>query len=185
MSAPRLLAISPGRPGPWVEELAELRAAGVEELLLRLVEAPEALEEVLERAPTGLRLRVRPFREEDRRLARSRGLPLHAPGAASCSCHDAAGLQAAQGDFALLSPIFPPSSKPADARRPLGIPGLAALASVAPLPVLALGGVGPDRVAACRRAGAFGVAGIGAFFADGRLRRDGARAMVEASRAAG
>ncbi|HEY1097653.1 MAG TPA: thiamine phosphate synthase [Myxococcota bacterium] len=60
-------------------------------------------------------------------------------------------------DYVTWSPVFAPASKQ-DARAPIGV---AALQGHRP-PVLALGGVDVDRVAACRAAGARGVAVIGA-----------------------
>lgn len=75
------------------------------------------------------------------------------------SCHDRAGLAAAAragADYATLSPIFPSPSKPGYGP----VLGPASLAD-APLPVLALGGVGPDNLAACRKAGAAGAAVMG------------------------
>jgi len=75
------------------------------------------------------------------------------------SCHHPGELKAAAAagaDYATLSPIFPSASKPGYGPAL----GPAALAD-APLPVLALGGVGPDNLAACRKAGAAGAALMG------------------------
>ncbi|MBH23971.1 MAG: thiamine phosphate synthase [Myxococcales bacterium] len=69
-------------------------------------------------------------------------------------------------DAATLSPIFPPGSKPDDTRPTLGVSKLADACARAPLPVIALGGITPARVAACRRAGAAGVATISGVFGD-------------------
>jgi thiamine-phosphate pyrophosphorylase len=60
--------------------------------------------------------------------------------------------------FAVFGPVFETPSKRAFGPPP-GLEGLAAAAS-AGLPLLALGGVSPDRAAACRAAGARGVACI-------------------------
>jgi thiamine-phosphate pyrophosphorylase len=80
------------------------------------------------------------------------------------SCHGPAELAAARREgvaYATLSPVFPTASKPGYGPA-LGPDGLAdAVAAVPDLPVLALGGVGPGRVAACRSAGAHGVAVMG------------------------
>lgn len=77
------------------------------------------------------------------------------------SCHDEAGIaDAARGGahYATLSPILPsPGKGPAL--------GLDALRGPFPLPVLALGGVGPAEAGAAVQAGATGVAGIRAFLA--------------------
>lgn len=80
------------------------------------------------------------------------------------SCHDQAGLLAAEAqgaDWAFLSPIFAPHSKPA-ASPPLGLDGFAATIAGLALPVAALGGVLPAHVAPLLAAGACGVATIGA-----------------------
>jgi len=194
--APRVLAISPPRPGAWVDQLDALANAGVDGLVLRLVGAPDRLADVLARVDgTRLPLWVRPVRAADVALALAADLPLHLPatvpvppGATTWgrSCHGAAALAdaAAEGSrYALLSPVFSPGSKPGDTRPTLGVDGLAAM-QPAGLPVLALGGIDPARAAACVRAGAHGVAGIGAFFADAHVRRNAARALVDAVRGA-
>jgi len=75
--------------------------------------------------------------------------------------------QAGDLDYLLCGTVFPSASKPADA--PIG--GLDALretCAVARPPVLAIGGITPARVAACREAGAAGVAAIGVFLPVGR-----------------
>ncbi len=61
----------------------------------------------------------------------------------SASCHDAAQLQLAAdagADFALLSPVFPTASHPGMPH--LGVQRFIELANAAPLPVVALGGIG-------------------------------------------
>jgi thiamine-phosphate pyrophosphorylase len=60
-----------------------------------------------------------------------------------------------------LSPVFSPSSKPADPRQPLGLEGLERLAARCARPVVALGGVDARRAGACIRAGAAAVAVLG------------------------
>jgi thiamine-phosphate pyrophosphorylase len=75
--------------------------------------------------------------------------------------HDAevAAAAAAGADYATLSPIFATASKPGYGPAL----GVAALARAAPhgLPVLALGGVTPERVDDCLNAGAAGIAVMG------------------------
>lgn len=86
------------------------------------------------------------------------------------SCHDVAGLRraaAAGVDYALLSPVAPPTSK-APSQDPLGIDGFAAaLGALGPraLPVYALGGVVPALAGPLRRAGAAGIASLGGVLA--------------------
>ncbi len=79
------------------------------------------------------------------------------------SCHSPAEVTAAaagSADYASLSPIFLTQSKPGYGPA-LGIERLAAIAEGCALPLVALGGLTPDRTAACREAGAKGVAVMG------------------------
>lgn len=90
------------------------------------------------------------------------------------SCHDPAGLtRAAQGgaSYATLSPVFHSPGK----GTPLGLPRFADWTLTARLPVFALGGVNAASAAALKRAGASGLAVIGAVFAAS----DPARAVHE------
>ncbi len=86
------------------------------------------------------------------------------------SCHDAGEVaRAAQQscDWASVSPIWTTASKPGYGPA-LGVPGLAALLPGAP-PAYALGGVtNPASARACRQAGAYGVAAVGAVLRAGR-----------------
>lgn len=60
-------------------------------------------------------------------------------------------------DYYFFSPIFPTSSKPD--QPPTGTGPLRAFCqAAAPVPVFALGGITPERVSACRAAGAQGIA---------------------------
>jgi thiamine-phosphate pyrophosphorylase len=77
------------------------------------------------------------------------------------SRHDGAGVREAAeagASYATLSPVFESPGK----GMPLGLEAFAAVARTAPLPVVALGGVRPERCAACFEAGAAAVAAIGA-----------------------
>lgn len=79
----------------------------------------------------------------------------------SAAAHSSAAAQAAAAagaHFVVFGAVFPPLSK---AGQGLGIEALAAVAQASTLPVLAVGGVLPAGVAACRLAGAAGVATIG------------------------
>ena len=65
----------------------------------------------------------------------------------SAAVHDEAELLRAQGaDLVLLSPVFSPGSKAADARPTLGREGYARLRALSRCPALALGGVTLERV---------------------------------------
>lgn len=80
------------------------------------------------------------------------------------SAHDAAELaRAAAGgaDYATLSPMFLSASKPGYGPA-LGGAALARLAAGVSIPVLALGGIDPARIASCIDGGAAGVAVMGA-----------------------
>lgn len=82
------------------------------------------------------------------------------------SAHSVADAEAAAEtglDYVTLSPIFTTTSKPGYGPA-LGVEGLARAAQRS-LPVYALGGLTPGRIAACRRAGAAGVAVMGGIMA--------------------
>jgi thiamine monophosphate synthase len=84
------------------------------------------------------------------------------PGAASV--HSVAALrraEAAGARFAAFGPVWSPSWKPGPAR---GLVDLAQVVRAARIPVLAIGGVTPERVAECLHAGAAGVAVVSGVF---------------------
>ena len=84
----------------------------------------------------------------------------------SAHCPEEAFVASVAGaDYVFLSPIFPPNSKPAD-RPPLGVEVLEQACSTLQCPVYALGGVSAQNAAACRHAGAKGVAMIGSILLD-------------------
>lgn len=75
----------------------------------------------------------------------------------SAAVHSEAEARAAAGaDLALVGPVFPPGSKPEDARAPLGLEGLAALRAVLPCPAFALGGVRAENAGPLGRAAVIG-----------------------------
>lgn len=87
-------------------------------------------------------------------------------GLAGASCHTAAELARAMAlelDFAVLGPVKPTASHP-DA-RPLGWEGFERIARGASIPVYAIGGMQPADLDPAWRAGAHGVAMIGAAWA--------------------
>ncbi len=144
-------------------------AAGLPTLLLRADRVPLALIGL----PTQVILHARD--PGALALATRYGLGLHLPATASLaeirrafagplgqSTHtpaEARAALAAGADWVFLSPIFPPTSKPTDRRPPLGVEALRGIGNV-----VALGGITPDRVAACRAAGAVAVAVLGGIF---------------------
>jgi thiamine-phosphate diphosphorylase len=83
-------------------------------------------------------------------------------GASGTAPDHMSGSAAGGVDYATVSPVYATSSKPGYGPV-LGLDGLAALASVAGLPVYALGGITtPEQARACLEAGATGVAVMGA-----------------------
>jgi len=82
------------------------------------------------------------------------------------SVHTASEAAAAvETDYLIFGTVFPTRSKP-DAAPVAGLDGLRAACASTAVPVLAIGGITPGRVADCRRSGAAGVAAIGAFFSE-------------------
>lgn len=106
------------------------------------------------------------------------GCGLHVPsstpvpawdGLVGVSCHspDEVLTAADQGaDYALLSPMFRPISKPLDTRPPLSIEAVLSCQRRAGLPVLVLGGVTPERAAWLLDQGVYGVAVLGVLAED-------------------
>ena len=76
------------------------------------------------------------------------------------SAHDEEGIaddRAPNVDYYFFSPVYATSSKPD--QSPAGVPALRSFCQTAsPTPTVALGGITPDRVEACRHAHAEGVA---------------------------
>ena len=109
-------------------------------------------------------------------LAQYAGLHLSERHAAQCACpalpsllgvsvhsREALAQAAALGaSFAVFGPVFDPGSKPGV--HGVGMDALHKITANAPIPVLAIGGVTPDRVRACLGAGAWGVACVTPIF---------------------
>ncbi|MET0506957.1 MAG: Nudix family hydrolase [Burkholderiaceae bacterium] len=77
----------------------------------------------------------------------------------AASCHEPADLLLADragADLAVFGPVLPTASHPSAAG--LGWTGLARAIATTPLPVFALGGVGPEDLDRARRSGAHGIA---------------------------
>ncbi|MGZ3457524.1 MAG: thiamine phosphate synthase [Archangium sp.] len=76
----------------------------------------------------------------------------------SVAVHDEQEAHQARGaDLALVSPVFPPGSKPNDTRPPLGPEGFRRLASALSCPALALGGITAGRASLLTGAAGFAV----------------------------
>lgn len=89
-----------------------------------------------------------------------------APMLLGASCHSAQELRGAAeagADYALLSPVYAPTSKETDLAL-LGEEGFLRLAGAARIPVLALGGITPERANELMRHGAAGVGVMGGIF---------------------
>jgi thiamine-phosphate diphosphorylase len=83
----------------------------------------------------------------------------------SAACHSRAQLVHAErigADFVTLSPVLPTQSHPAEPS--LGWPRFQTLASQVSLPIYALGGMTPAYASDARAHGAYGIAGISAFW---------------------
>ncbi len=83
----------------------------------------------------------------------------------SASCHSSAELSLANAigcDFATLSPVLPTLSHPGAPK--LGWPRVTEYLSAQSLPVFALGGLAATDLAVAKAAGAWGIAGISAFW---------------------
>lgn len=87
-------------------------------------------------------------------------------------------------DYVLFGTVFPSESKQPGSQV-AGLGALAAAVRAFACPVIAIGGLTPDRAGECLRVGAAGVAAIGAFLPPGRARDAlGVETAVSAFRAA-
>lgn len=181
--APRLLLVTDaqGTKLPLLDLAREAAAGGVDAIYLRDVAlAPEVLaglvREIRQRTGDGVAILVNGgpevalatgawlhLRERDMNPIEARamlgphvliGKSVHSPKIAAAS---------SGADYVLAGHVYPSSSKPG--LPPLGLDSLAAIAAAAPCPTLAIGGMTPERVADVVRAGAAGVAVIGAIAA--------------------
>ncbi|MBB3677890.1 thiamine-phosphate pyrophosphorylase [Modestobacter versicolor] len=176
---PRLLVLTDRTQatGPLLETVAAAVDAGARAVVLREKDLPEPERDALAAdlaavlAPVhGLLVRAGAAAAPAVHLAAADPVPAPRPGLVGRSCHSAAELEQAEAegcDWVMLSPVFPTSSKPGYGPA-LGPAGLAALIRPG-LRTFALGGVAPDDVAACRAAGAYGVAVMGPVMRDPAL----------------
>ena len=180
LALPDLVAVArvnrgPGGPDALLARIPSLVADGLGLLILRAPEHAPAQRVQLTRRlrhlrrGTGLRLLLSGTALEARQAG---ACGLHSTAAAlaglierpparlwAVSAHNARDLERATAlgaDVALVSPVLPTASHPAD--QPLGWDGLRALVAASPLPIYAQGGLGPADIGAARDAGALGVA---------------------------
>jgi thiamine-phosphate diphosphorylase len=202
---PRVIGISPGADGTPrdIQSFAEAASrGGMDGLILRETQLSERQLVSLARqlAPwlgAGLILHARhPAAIE---IAAAAGWGLHLPsdmdptrlrdqirGPLGMSCHSVEALLAAATagcDYALLSPIFPPRSKPDDTREALGTALLGQATAALGMPIIALGGITVSRAAACIAAGAHGIASMGGLFGP-EMSPEETQAAAQALRAA-
>ncbi|MDQ2655737.1 MAG: sulfur carrier protein ThiS [Chloroflexota bacterium] len=198
MTAPRLLLVTdPARARlPLLDLVSEAVAGGADAIYLRHLTADDdwaaTLAEIRERVPPEVSLMVpgeppqgipgvgRHLRERDplpEPLPPGASFPLsrsvHSPAEAARSC---------RVSYVVAGHVFPSASKPG--REPLGLDGLARIAAAAPVPLVAIGGITPERVAGVMAAGAQGAAVIGAICEalDPRAVARDLRAAVDAAR---
>ncbi len=188
---PSCLLVTPD-PGPephweaFLQRLLQAAAAGIRLIQLRAPALPsaayaelarEALQRLRAHPATRLILNAEPelaarleahgVHLNGRRLAAARSRPLPDPWLVSAAVHDRRQLRRAEAlavDFACLSPVHPTPSHPQ--ARPLGWTGFARLAATTPLPLYALGGVGPHDLPQAQAHGAHGIAAIRALWPD-------------------
>jgi thiamine-phosphate pyrophosphorylase len=181
----RFLPISPGqheKDRQILEFAQEFALAGGRVLLLRELHlSATALERLVESIlPLLPEIQVHDRIQGARALARTGIVGLHlpagvdldpvreeVPGRLGVSAHSRRALQAAAAagaDYALLSPVYKPGSKPLDVRSLLGAWKASRAWKGVEIPVFALGGMTPPRMQTCRRRGAYGAAGITGVF---------------------
>ena len=101
-----------------------------------------------------------------------------------CSVHslDTARKRETEGaDFVTYSPIYRTASKPGYGPV-VGVEHLAEMTESVKLPVFALGGITPDRVAECLAAGAFGVAVMSGVMSPANAGKQARRYLSEVTR---
>ena len=202
---PRLLGLSPGDHGcgrtlTWLAQGAA--HGGLTALVLREphLSRPAYVELARRLSPLfGSGLILHASHPDAIDVAEASGWGLHAPGNVEwsglrkrvqgllgMSCHSAeelANAASAGADYATLSPVFPPLSKPSNARPTLGPDQLRTVLETATLPVFALGGVAEETAALAAKSGAHGIASMGHLFpeeADADLTEDRAAGLLSA-----
>ena len=180
LKIPRLMLVTDGRRArlPLLELVAAAVAGGVDAIYLRDVALPlpdltAVVQEVRKRVGNGTIVLVNGgpgiaraakaglhLRERDIDIAAAR-IQLPPETLVGRSVHSVEAAKGSTGaDYVLVGHVYSSASKPG--LPPLGVSAFAAIAAAAPCPALAIGGITPERVAEVVRAGASGVAVIGA-----------------------
>ena len=162
-------------PGDFLSQLERVAAAGVDKIILREKDLPEPAYKALAAQALalcrryGVECAVHNFPQTARELgARALHLPLPRLRALSpeeraafpalgASCHSLEDVLAAAElgcSYGTLGHIFPTGCKPG--LPPRGVELLAQVCQASPLPVYAIGGVGPGNIAQVKQAGAAG-----------------------------
>lgn len=197
MPAPRLLLVTDlARTRlPLLDLAAEAVAGGVDAIYLRHLAPGDdwaaTVVQMRDRVPPGVLLMVpgeppsgiprvgKHLRERD---PLPQSLPSGEQAIVSRSVHSPLAAAHSTGvSYVVAGHVFPSASKPG--QEPIGLGGLANIISAAPTPVVAIGGITPERVAAVITAGARGVAVIGAICEahDPRAAASNLRAAVDAA----
>jgi len=204
---PRLYVITDRKacaPRPLAEVVREILEAGVRAVQLREKDMPDSAYLALAASVADLcrSFGACLFVNSRVRIAREVGaagvhLPSTAPPvrealggpaerlAVGCSAHSLEEVKRREtegADFVTLSPIYPSAGKPGYGPR-LGRESLEKVSLGVRVPVLALGGVTPDRVAECLQSGAYGVAVLSGLMMPqgaGKMARRYLRALEEA-----
>lgn len=146
----------PGAAPDTVSHLAETVQAGIAGKAALLLNGLEAADDA---AALGAGVHL-PEPAGERAIAVARAILGPAP-LIGRSVHSVAAARESNGaDYLLAGHVFPTASHPGE--PPLGLAGLAAIVAAASSPVLAIGGITSGNLAAVLRAGATGVAVIGA-----------------------
>ena len=197
MTVPRLLLVTDlvRSRFPLPDLAAEAVAGGVDAIYLRHLTSSDdwaaTLGQIRDRVQADVVLMVPAelpirFPRTGRHLRERDLLPQQSPSGrpvvVSRSVHSP--LEAARSigvNYVVAGHVFPSASKPG--QIPLGVNGLASIVAASPAPVVAIGGITPERVAAMITRGAQGVAVIGAVCEaeDPRAAASNLRAAVDAA----
>jgi thiamine-phosphate pyrophosphorylase len=142
----------------------KLTAAQVETEAMRLVGSSPVPVVISSRADIAVACDAAGVHLPERDIATSDARRLLGKRLVGRSVHSLEGAAAAEregADYLIYGPVWPSASHPGV--TPVGVDALAKVARSVRIPVLAIGGVTPERIAECHDAGAAGFAAIGLF----------------------